>query len=116
MNIILDTTYNCEEPITKKYFTSLIKKPTFSVYKDFNNNIPYNNNLYIISNNYNNYPLTQSFFSGATPFLYRVINDRYKYKYPWLAMVSVMSLQFFALPLLIVLAILRNKKFDEEEK
>ena len=60
--------------------------------------------------------LTQSVFSGATPFLYGVINDRYKHKYPWLAMVSVMSLQFFAVPLLILLAILRNKKFDEEEK
>ena len=31
-------------------------------------------------------------------------------------MVSVMSLQFVAVPLLISLAILRNKKFDEEEK
>ena len=60
--------------------------------------------------------LTQSIFSGATPFLYGVINDRFKHKYPWLAMVSVMSLQFFAVPLLILLAILRNKKFDEEEK
>jgi len=60
--------------------------------------------------------LTQSIFSGATPFLYGVINDRYKHKYPWLAMVSVMSLQFVAVPLLISLAILRNKKFDEEEK
>ena len=60
--------------------------------------------------------LTQSIFSGATPFLYGVINDRYKHKYPWLAMVSVMSLQFCAVPLLISLAILRNRKFDEEEK
>ena len=60
--------------------------------------------------------LTQSIFSGATPFLYGVINDRFKHKYPWLAMVSVMSLQFVAIPLLITLAILRNKKFDEEEK
>ena len=60
--------------------------------------------------------LTQSLTSGATPFLYGVINDRYKHKYPWLAMVSVMSLQFVAVPCLVILAILRNKKFDEEEK
>ena len=60
--------------------------------------------------------LTQGIFSGVTPFLYGVINDRYKHKYPWLAMVSVMSLQFAAVPLLISLAILRNKKFDEEEQ
>lgn len=60
--------------------------------------------------------LTQSIFSGATPFLYGVINDRFKHKYPWLAMVSVMSLQFIAVPLLISLAILRNRKFDEDEK
>ena len=31
-------------------------------------------------------------------------------------MVSVMSLQFIAVPLLISLAILRNRKFDEDEK
>ena len=60
--------------------------------------------------------LTQSIFAGVTPYLYGVINDRYKFIYPWLAMVTVMSLQFVAVPLLISLAILRNKKFDEEEK
>ena len=60
--------------------------------------------------------LTQSVFSGATPFLYGYINDRYKDKYPWLAMVSVMMLQIFAIPLLISMAILRNRKFDDEEK
>ena len=31
-------------------------------------------------------------------------------------MVSIMLLQLVAVPVLIVLAILRNKKFDEEEK
>jgi predicted MFS family arabinose efflux permease len=60
--------------------------------------------------------LTQSLFSGATPFIYGYINDRYKDKYPWLAMVSIMLLQLLAVPVLILLAILRNKKFDEEEK
>ncbi len=60
--------------------------------------------------------LTQTLTSGATPFIYGFINDRYKDKYPWLAMVSIMTLQFVAVPFLIVLAILRNKKFDEEEK
>ena len=60
--------------------------------------------------------LTQSMTSGATPFLYGVINDKYRDKYPWLAMVSVMSLQFVAVPFLIILAILRNRKFKEEEK
>ena len=54
--------------------------------------------------------------SGATPFLYGVINDKYRDKYPWLAMVSVMSLQFVAVPFLIILAILRNRKFKEEEE
>jgi hypothetical protein len=60
--------------------------------------------------------LTQSMTSGATPFLYGVINDKYRDKYPWLAMVSVMSLQFVAVPFLIILAILRNRKFKEEEE
>ena len=31
-------------------------------------------------------------------------------------MVSIMLLQLLAVPVLILLAILRNKKFDEEEK
>ena len=59
--------------------------------------------------------LTQSLTSGATPFLYGVINDKYRDQYPWLAMVSVMSLQFIAVPFLIILAILRNKRFKDEE-
>ena len=60
--------------------------------------------------------LTQSLFSGATPFIYGFINDRYKDKYPWLAMFSIMLLQLIAVPVLILLAILRNKRFDELEK
>ena len=31
-------------------------------------------------------------------------------------MVSIMSVNLLAVPLLIILAVLRNKKFDEEEK
>ena len=60
--------------------------------------------------------LTQSIFSGVTPFIYGFINDRYKDKYPWLAMFSIMLLQLIAVPVLILLAILRNKRFDELEK
>ena len=60
--------------------------------------------------------LTQVLTSGTTPLLYGIINDRYKEKYPSLAMISIMSLQFVAVPFLIALAILRNKKFDEKEK
>ena len=48
--------------------------------------------------------------------IYGIINDKFIDKYPWLAMVSMMSLHLFAVPLLILLAILRNKKFDEKEK
>ena len=48
--------------------------------------------------------------------LYGVINDRFKDKYPWMAMVCIMSLELVAVPLLSILAILRNRKFDEEEK
>jgi MFS family permease len=59
---------------------------------------------------------TQLITAGTTPMIYGMINDKYKDKYPWLAMVSMMSLNLFAVPLLIFLAILRNKKFDEEEK
>ena len=60
--------------------------------------------------------LTQVLTAGSTPLLYGIINDRYKHKYPWMAMVCVMSLEFIAVPFLVLLAILRNKKFDEEEK
>ena len=33
-----------------------------------------------------------------------------------MAMVCIMSLEFVAVPFLSILAILRNRKFDEEEK
>ena len=59
---------------------------------------------------------TQLLTAGTTPMIYGIINDKYKDKYPWLAMVSMMSLHLIAVPLLIILAILRNKKFDDEEK
>jgi hypothetical protein len=51
-NIILDTTYNSEEPIHKKknFSYSQIKKPIFGVFRNINNYI----NPYIIQNNYNN--------------------------------------------------------------
>ena len=60
--------------------------------------------------------LTQVLTSGTTPLLYGIINDKYKEKYPSLAMITIMGLQFIAVPFLILLAILRNKKFDELEK
>ena len=60
--------------------------------------------------------LTQVLTSGTTPLLYGIINDRYKEKYPNLAMICIMSLEFLAVPFLCILAYLRNKKFDEEEK
>ena len=59
---------------------------------------------------------TQLLTAGTTPMIYGYINDIYKEKYPRLAMVSIMSVNLFAVPLLIILAVLRNKKFDEEEK
>ena len=59
---------------------------------------------------------TQLLTAGTTPMLYGYINDRYKNIYPRLAMVSIMSMQLIAVPLLIILAILRNKKFEEKEK
>ena len=53
-NIILDTTYNNEEPITKKIISNSIdkinKKPIFAVFNNYNNNI-YNHNF----NDFNNY-------------------------------------------------------------
>ena len=60
--------------------------------------------------------LTQVLTSGTTPLLYGIINDRYKEKYPNLAMICIMSLEFLAVPFLCILAYLRNKKFDEEEE
>ena len=57
---------------------------------------------------------TQILTAGPTPMVYGVINDKFKNKYPWLAMCCIMSLNLIAVPLLILLAILRNKKFDEE--
>ena len=57
---------------------------------------------------------TQILTAGPTPMVYGVINDEFKNKYPWLAMCCIMSLNLIAVPLLIYLAILRNKNFDEE--
>ena len=60
--------------------------------------------------------LTQVLTSGTTPLLYGMINDRFKDKYPWMAMVCIMSLELLAVPFLSLLAVLRNRKFDEEAK
>lgn len=59
---------------------------------------------------------TQILTAGPTPMVYGVINDKFKEKYPWLAMSSIMMINLIAVPLLIYLAILRNRKFDEEIK
>jgi MFS family permease len=59
---------------------------------------------------------TQLFTAGTTPMIYGIINDKFIDKYPWLAMVSMMSLHLIAVPLLALLAVLRNRKFDEMEK
>ena len=59
---------------------------------------------------------TQVLTAGPTPMIYGVINDEFKNKYPWLAMCCIMSLNLIAVPLLIHLAILRNRKFDEDNK
>ena len=54
-NIILDTTYNSEEPIIKRNLPSLnIKKQIFAVFRDFNDN-PYIHNNYINYQNQNIY-------------------------------------------------------------
>lgn len=60
--------------------------------------------------------LTQVLTSGTTPLLYGIINDKYKETIPNMAMICIMSLEFVAIPFLCILAYLRNKKFDEEEK
>ena len=59
---------------------------------------------------------TQLLTAGTTPMIYGIINDKFAYKYPCLAMVSMMSIHFIAVPLLALLAVIRNKKFNEEEK
>ena len=53
---------------------------------------------------------------GPIPIIYGFLNDKFKDKYPSLPMCIIMSINLLAIPLLICLAILRNKKFDEEEK
>lgn len=59
---------------------------------------------------------TQLFTAGPTPMIYGIINDIFIDTYPWLAMFSIMSLHLIAVPLLFILAIIRNRRFDEEEK
>lgn len=59
---------------------------------------------------------TQLFTAGPTPMIYGIINDIFIDTYPWLSMFSIMSLHLIAVPLLFILAIIRNRRFDEEEK
>lgn len=59
---------------------------------------------------------TQILTSGTAPLLYGYIHEKYKNKYPFLAMLATMSIHFIAVPLLIILAIIRNKKFDDEKE
>lgn len=59
---------------------------------------------------------TQILTSGTTPVLYGVVNDRYKNKYPFLAMLCMEAIHVVAIPFLGIMAILRNRKFDMEEK
>ena len=51
---------------------------------------------------------------GPIPIIYGFLYDKLKDKYPSLPMCFIMSINLLAVPLLICLAILRNKKFDEE--
>ena len=59
---------------------------------------------------------TQLLTAGTTPMIYGYINDLYKNKYPRLAMVSIMSINLLSIPLLLLLAFFRNKKFENDEK
>lgn len=61
---------------------------------------------------------TQLLTAGTTPVIYGYINDHYKKYYPSLAMLCMMSMQAIAVPILALMAILRNRNFDkiEEEK
>ena len=61
------------------------------------------------------YACTQILTAGPTPMIYGLINDRFKERYPWLAMFCIMSSNIFAVPLLIYLAVLRSRKFDQED-
>ena len=60
--------------------------------------------------------MTQILTSGTITALYGKINDKYKSENKRVAMCVCMSFHFIAVPLLIALAILRNKKLDEEAK
>lgn len=60
--------------------------------------------------------LTQVLVSGSFPALYGYINDRTKDYNPRIAMRCTMGFQFVAIPLLAILAVWRNKRFDELEK
>ena len=58
--------------------------------------------------------ICKQIITGPTPMIYGIINDNYKKEYPWLAMFCVMSFNLIAIPLLLCLAILKNKKKEEE--
>lgn len=59
---------------------------------------------------------TQFVTSGPFPVLYGVVNDRFKSRYPYLAMLTMESIHVVAVPFLGIMAVIRNRKFDLEEK
>jgi len=54
---------------------------------------------------------TQIFTSGPMPFVYGAINDKFKDRYPSLAMFCIMFITVLAIPLLSFMAYFRNKNF-----
>ena len=59
--------------------------------------------------------LTQIIASGPATLVYGIINDKFKDRYPSLAMFCLMFILVLALPLMCLMAYLRNRVFDEKE-
>ena len=60
--------------------------------------------------------VTMLLTSGPAPFIYGVINDRYKSVFKGMAMLGIMSVAVVGIIFIVLLAIFRNRRFAREER
>ena len=60
--------------------------------------------------------VTHALCSGPGPYLYGVVNDKYKDKFLGAGMLCVMFICAVDIPIFIIMTIIRNRKLDQKEK
>ena len=60
--------------------------------------------------------VTHALCSGPGPYLYGVVNDKYKDKFLGAGMLCMMFICAVDIPIFIIMTIIRNRKLDQKEK